>query len=157
MELNINSPAYYTKEFGVDDEIYWMCRRLSALIENRFSDISERVEDIVTAMIASASRAYLDDCASEQIDIFVICETMDKLISESDPDSLFDSIIENLPEETPGQIFADIYFIKSGSLSILAIISSAFLYSARSAPFCVKISGCFALKISSVPSKCAST
>lgn len=40
MELNINSPAYYTKEFGVDNEIYWMCRRLSALIEkNNYSGI----------------------------------------------------------------------------------------------------------------------
>ena len=28
MELNVNSPQFYTKEFGVHDEIYVMCQKL---------------------------------------------------------------------------------------------------------------------------------
>ena len=95
-----------------DSFVFHVFSPLSALIENHFSDISERIEDIVTVMITSASKAYTDDCASQQMDVFVICETMDKLIRESDPDTLFDSIVANLPEETPGQIYADIYFIQ---------------------------------------------
>lgn len=40
MELNINSPAYYTKIYGVDDEIYWMCRNLSDFVkEKKYSEI----------------------------------------------------------------------------------------------------------------------
>lgn len=40
MELNINSPSYYTNEHGVEDEIYWMCRELSAFVrEKEYSDI----------------------------------------------------------------------------------------------------------------------
>ena len=40
MELNINSPAYYSQEYWVDDEIYWMCRQLAAAVrENKYSDI----------------------------------------------------------------------------------------------------------------------
>lgn len=32
MELNINSPAYYNNIYGVDDDIYHMCRTLSSYI-----------------------------------------------------------------------------------------------------------------------------
>ncbi len=40
MELNINSPAYYTREFGVEDEIYWFCRKLSYYVkEKNYSDV----------------------------------------------------------------------------------------------------------------------
>lgn len=35
MELNINSPAYYTNIYGVDDEIYWMCRELAQYLKNK--------------------------------------------------------------------------------------------------------------------------
>ena len=40
MDLNINSPAYYTKEFGVEDEIYWFCRELSCFVkEKKYNDV----------------------------------------------------------------------------------------------------------------------
>lgn len=40
MDLNINSPVYYTQIYGVDDEIYWMCRGLcKALKEKQYSDV----------------------------------------------------------------------------------------------------------------------
>lgn len=39
MELNINSPSYYTQKHGIDDEIYWMCRKLSDFVkEKKYSD-----------------------------------------------------------------------------------------------------------------------
>lgn len=42
MELNINSPAYYTKIYGVDDEIYWMCRELAQYMKDK--DYSESIK-----------------------------------------------------------------------------------------------------------------
>lgn len=40
MDLNINSPSYYTREYGVEDDIYWMCRDLSAYVkEKKYSDV----------------------------------------------------------------------------------------------------------------------
>ena len=33
MSLNINSPAYYTSVYGVDDEIYRMCNDISCTID----------------------------------------------------------------------------------------------------------------------------
>lgn len=33
MELNINSPAYYTNQYGVIDEIYAMCREISDYVK----------------------------------------------------------------------------------------------------------------------------
>lgn len=39
MELNINSPAYYTNIYGVDDEVYWMCQELSQYFKGKkYSD-----------------------------------------------------------------------------------------------------------------------
>ncbi len=40
MELNINSPAYYTEKYGIDDEIYSMCKDLRIFLKNnKYSDI----------------------------------------------------------------------------------------------------------------------
>lgn len=40
MDLNINSPAYYTQKFGVEDEIYWFCRELECFVkEKNYSDV----------------------------------------------------------------------------------------------------------------------
>lgn len=39
MELNINSPAYYTNENGINDEVYSMCRELEKFFKDRiYSD-----------------------------------------------------------------------------------------------------------------------
>lgn len=35
MELNINSPAYFTNEYGIIDEIYVMCREISDCVKNK--------------------------------------------------------------------------------------------------------------------------
>lgn len=39
MELNINSPAYCTSQYGVIYDIYFMCREISAYVRERiYSD-----------------------------------------------------------------------------------------------------------------------
>lgn len=44
MVLNINSPAYYTNIYGIDDEVYWMCRELSDFVkEKKYSNIIDIV------------------------------------------------------------------------------------------------------------------
>lgn len=44
MDLNINSPACYTNIYGIDDEVYWMCRELSNLVKDRrYSDVIDIV------------------------------------------------------------------------------------------------------------------
>lgn len=44
MVLNINSPAYYTNIYGIDDEVYWMCRELSDFVKGKkYSDIIDIV------------------------------------------------------------------------------------------------------------------
>lgn len=44
MELNINSPAFYTKIYGIDDEIYQMCREISQFFSNK--EYSEIIKSI---------------------------------------------------------------------------------------------------------------
>lgn len=40
MEPNINSPAYYKNIYGVDDAVYWMCRKISLYFEDKnYSDL----------------------------------------------------------------------------------------------------------------------
>lgn len=35
MELNINSPAYFSVQYGVDDEVYRYCRSLYAFFQDK--------------------------------------------------------------------------------------------------------------------------
>lgn len=35
MNLNLNSPAYFSKEYGVDDDVYWMCRELCNFVKDK--------------------------------------------------------------------------------------------------------------------------
>lgn len=45
MELNVNSPGYFSDFYGIIDEIYWMCRELSAYVRNNcYSSCVERIE-----------------------------------------------------------------------------------------------------------------
>lgn len=40
MELNINSPSYYKTHYGIDDDIYWLCRNISECLKDKiYSDI----------------------------------------------------------------------------------------------------------------------
>ena len=44
MQLNINSPAYFSNEYGVDGEIHFMCREISKFMNERH--YSEKIETI---------------------------------------------------------------------------------------------------------------
>ena len=35
MELNINSPAYFSEHYGVDDDVYRYCQKLNAFFKNK--------------------------------------------------------------------------------------------------------------------------
>lgn len=40
MEININSPSYFSKQFGVDDDVYWMCSNIRKYMKDRkYSEI----------------------------------------------------------------------------------------------------------------------
>ena len=95
-----------------DGKVFHIFTPISTLIEERYSDIEDKVETIVAAMMNGAGRAFTEGCASEQEDIYIICQTIDKMICESDPDQVFSAIEPELTEETPGQTFADIYFLQ---------------------------------------------
>lgn len=44
MELYINSPCYYKNIYGVDDEIYWMCRDICEYVKDKkYSEIVDRI------------------------------------------------------------------------------------------------------------------
>lgn len=44
MQLNINSPAYYSNQYGVDDEIYLMCREISRFMNDK--NYSEKIDTV---------------------------------------------------------------------------------------------------------------
>lgn len=58
MELNINSPAYFSKAFGVDDAIYSMCRTIRLFVKNR--QYSDQIE-IIGIMPTVAPKSELDN------------------------------------------------------------------------------------------------
>ena len=44
MQFNINSPAYFSNEYGVDSEVHFMCREISKFMNER--NYSEKIETI---------------------------------------------------------------------------------------------------------------
>lgn len=63
MELNINSPSYFTKQYGVIDEIYSMCRGISKHVENKqYSDLV----DIVGITPIIAPKDIIEQCLFKQ-------------------------------------------------------------------------------------------
>lgn len=44
MQININSSAYYSKEYGIDDEVYWMCREISRFMKDKI--YSEKIDTV---------------------------------------------------------------------------------------------------------------
>ncbi len=61
MKLFINSPKYFTNEFGVDDEIYWFCRELCKVVSSgEYSDFldSIAITPIVVPKEAIANGLY---------------------------------------------------------------------------------------------------
>lgn len=44
MQLNINSPAYFSNEYGIDSEIHWMCREIFKFMKEK--NYSEKIETI---------------------------------------------------------------------------------------------------------------
>ena len=44
MDFNINSPAYFTQQYGIDDDVYKLCRDLSKYVKNtKYSDVYDIV------------------------------------------------------------------------------------------------------------------
>lgn len=60
MELNINSPSYYSREFGVDDDIYAMCRSIRLFVRDK--SYSDKV-DIIGLMPTAAPECELQNGA----------------------------------------------------------------------------------------------
>jgi len=53
MQLNINSPSYYKNIHGVDDEIYWLCRKISNFVSDKsYSELVDRIG--MTPIVAPA-------------------------------------------------------------------------------------------------------
>lgn len=57
MELNINSPQYYTNKFGVDDEVYRLCQDVYEFFRNK--SYSECI-DIIGIIPIVASKEILN-------------------------------------------------------------------------------------------------
>lgn len=58
MELNINSPSYYSNIYGVDDDIYWLCRNICGLVKEK--KYSERIDHIGICPIV-APREFIEE------------------------------------------------------------------------------------------------
>lgn len=56
MELNVNSPAYFSEHYGVDDDVYRYCRRLYTFFLDREYSDSLSIIGIVT--VAAPKELY---------------------------------------------------------------------------------------------------
>ena len=63
MELNINSPAYFTAHYGVDDEVYRFCQRAYLFFKDR--EYSEVLHIIGIVPIVAPQDLYETDARKE--------------------------------------------------------------------------------------------
>ncbi|MBP3460441.1 MAG: hypothetical protein J6K58_14660 [Lachnospiraceae bacterium] len=56
MELNINSPAYFSDHYGVDDEVYDYCRRLREFVREK--EYSESLHTVGIMPVAAPEELY---------------------------------------------------------------------------------------------------
>lgn len=67
MELNINSPAYYSDEYGVNDAVYSFCRECNSWFKNKEYSETLKIIGIVPA-IAPKDR-YEDGLWKEKVSV----------------------------------------------------------------------------------------
>lgn len=67
MELNINSPAYYSKEYGINDRVYSFCRECSAYFKEK--EYSENMKIVGILPVAAPVQFYEDGLWKEKVSI----------------------------------------------------------------------------------------
>lgn len=65
MELNINSTAYYSKEYGVNDVVYSFCRQCNSYFKEK--EYSETLKTIGIVPIAAPVQMYDDGLWKEKV------------------------------------------------------------------------------------------
>lgn len=65
MELNVNSPAYFTQQFGVDDEVYRMCRETREFLQDK--EYSEVLQVIGILPVAAPEELFENGTWSEKV------------------------------------------------------------------------------------------
>ena len=91
MDLNINSPSYYTQEHGVEDDIYWMCRDLSAYVkEKKYSDAINIIGIVPIIAPASVLEKGLCKAHKKCVYVFFQCTFLKKRRKlAGSPDKMF--------------------------------------------------------------------
>ena len=65
MELNINTPAYFTQRYGVDDEVYRFCQRVQRYFQDR--EYSDTLHTIGIAPAAAPRELYDEGAWTESV------------------------------------------------------------------------------------------
>ena len=74
MELNVNSPAYFTQQFGVDDEVYRMCRETREFLQDK--EYSEVLQVIGILPVADDKQiGPVVEVADDVLQIFLFVES----------------------------------------------------------------------------------
>ena len=65
MELNINSPAYFSQHYGVDNEVYRFCQNVSLYFQDK--EYSDTLHTIGIAPVAAPQELYDDGAWKESV------------------------------------------------------------------------------------------
>ena len=65
MELNINSPAYFSQHYGVDNEVYRFCQNVYLYFKDK--EYSDTLHTIGIALVAAPQELYDDGAWKESV------------------------------------------------------------------------------------------
>lgn len=65
MELNINMPAYFSQQYGIDDEVYRFCQKVQAYFEDK--EYSDTLHTIGIVPVAAPQKLYDEGAWTEAV------------------------------------------------------------------------------------------
>lgn len=67
MELNINTPAYFSQHYGIDDEVYHFCQRVYMYFKDK--EYSDTLHTIGIVPVAAPQELYNDGAWKESVKV----------------------------------------------------------------------------------------
>ena len=104
MELNINSPAYFTNHYGVDDEVYRYCQNLHNYFKTK--EYSETLTIIGITPIVAPKEVYNQGLWKEKVQI-VSLGTCAMIDVRMDFESYYNANISLIDFKSARTLFAD--------------------------------------------------
>ncbi len=110
MDLNINSPAFFTEHYGVDDEVYQFCQKASLFFKDK--EYSDTLHIIGILPVAAPQELYDNGKWKEKAE-FLCNKSVASIVIRMDFENYYNADSAGKAEQIKGMILTAVKRIKS--------------------------------------------